>query len=422
MPARDCRTAGTAVWSSRSRPAPFDGERESIAGSPAKARGRSPRLIRPCEPCCAPRCTSWRTSRACHHTPVVDEAVDAARALGHPEAPASSTAYCDRVFGAGPPPHCLGRRWARRWKTKPASSQTTGRIPSGWCAAGSRDSRSTTWSGGAPLTIKCRTRLCAHGARRRPDVLVALREAGVDARPGLYVSDAIRLASGSLAALPAELRSELHVQDEASQLVAALVSVRPGDRVLDLCAAPGGKTIAIGARQPTLSPHRQRPPPSSSSSAERGAAPVWGNRRGSRADATARVAVRHLLRSRVDRRAVLRARHALARSGREVDQTRGRPASFGGHAARDAAVGRRSRSSLAVDWCTPRARATRRKRGRRVRFSGARWPVRAYPRPSAPGVIDDGSLCWMVRASCALGRSGISSMPSSRCLGPPVGA
>ena len=35
------------------------------------------------------------------------------------------------------------------------------------------------------------------------------------------------------------------LQDEASQAVSLLVGARPGDRVLDLCAAPGGKTTAI---------------------------------------------------------------------------------------------------------------------------------------------------------------------------------
>ena len=34
-------------------------------------------------------------------------------------------------------------------------------------------------------------------------------------------------------------------QDEASQIVAELVAARPGERVLDACAAPGGKTVAI---------------------------------------------------------------------------------------------------------------------------------------------------------------------------------
>jgi 16S rRNA (cytosine967-C5)-methyltransferase len=40
------------------------------------------------------------------------------------------------------------------------------------------------------------------------------------------------------------------VQDEASQLVALLAGVEPGPRVLDTCAAPGGKTTAIAARMP----------------------------------------------------------------------------------------------------------------------------------------------------------------------------
>jgi 16S rRNA (cytosine967-C5)-methyltransferase len=37
------------------------------------------------------------------------------------------------------------------------------------------------------------------------------------------------------------------VQDEASQLVAVAAGARPGERVLDLCAAPGGKTTAMAA-------------------------------------------------------------------------------------------------------------------------------------------------------------------------------
>jgi 16S rRNA (cytosine967-C5)-methyltransferase len=35
------------------------------------------------------------------------------------------------------------------------------------------------------------------------------------------------------------------VQDEASQLVPLAVAARPGERVLDLCASPGGKTTAM---------------------------------------------------------------------------------------------------------------------------------------------------------------------------------
>jgi len=39
----------------------------------------------------------------------------------------------------------------------------------------------------------------------------------------------------------------LYIQDEASGLVARLAAVRPGDRVLDACAAPGGKSLAMAS-------------------------------------------------------------------------------------------------------------------------------------------------------------------------------
>ncbi|HXG88250.1 MAG TPA: 16S rRNA (cytosine(967)-C(5))-methyltransferase RsmB [Vicinamibacterales bacterium] len=38
------------------------------------------------------------------------------------------------------------------------------------------------------------------------------------------------------------------VQDEASQIIPELVAARPGDRVLDACASPGGKTVALAAQ------------------------------------------------------------------------------------------------------------------------------------------------------------------------------
>ncbi len=42
-------------------------------------------------------------------------------------------------------------------------------------------------------------------------------------------------------------RADGYYQDPASQMVAAAVEVRPGDRVLDVCAAPGGKATAMAA-------------------------------------------------------------------------------------------------------------------------------------------------------------------------------
>jgi 16S rRNA (cytosine967-C5)-methyltransferase len=56
-------------------------------------------------------------------------------------------------------------------------------------------------------------------------------------------------AAGALVAMnePATVteRADGYVQDPASQQVAASVGVTPGERVLDLCAAPGGKTTAL---------------------------------------------------------------------------------------------------------------------------------------------------------------------------------
>jgi 16S rRNA (cytosine967-C5)-methyltransferase len=42
-------------------------------------------------------------------------------------------------------------------------------------------------------------------------------------------------------------RSDGYVQDQASQWVAASVEAQPGERVLDLCAAPGGKATAMAS-------------------------------------------------------------------------------------------------------------------------------------------------------------------------------
>ncbi len=87
-----------------------------------------------------------------------------------------------------------------------------------------------------------------------PALLDALNTAGVTARPAPFVADAIRLAPGSLGRVPADLRRELQVQDEGAQLVARAAGVRPGERVLDVCAAPGGKTLVL-ARDMGLDGH-----------------------------------------------------------------------------------------------------------------------------------------------------------------------
>ena len=52
--------------------------------------------------------------------------------------------------------------------------------------------------------------------------------------------------------LPGFDDGQVSVQDEAAQLAAALLDPQPGERVLDACAAPGGKTCHLLECQPQL--------------------------------------------------------------------------------------------------------------------------------------------------------------------------
>lgn len=64
-------------------------------------------------------------------------------------------------------------------------------------------------------------------------------------RPGAF-----RVAAGQATApggLLATVAGLVHVQEEVSLLPVAFLDPRPGERVIDLCAAPGGKAAQIGA-------------------------------------------------------------------------------------------------------------------------------------------------------------------------------
>ena len=78
---------------------------------------------------------------------------------------------------------------------------------------------------------------------------------------GHLLTSAYRVDAGDLTGTRAYLEGRVVVQDEASQLVSLLVG--PGSRILDCCAAPGGKTRTLAARNPDarivateLHPHR----------------------------------------------------------------------------------------------------------------------------------------------------------------------
>ena len=65
---------------------------------------------------------------------------------------------------------------------------------------------------------------------------------GIEVRRGNFLRTSLRVESGNIARTHAYRRGIVVVQDEASQIVPHLLDVQPGQRLLDLCAAPGNKT------------------------------------------------------------------------------------------------------------------------------------------------------------------------------------
>jgi len=87
---------------------------------------------------------------------------------------------------------------------------------------------------------------CAmHESSRRQEIFDELEAAGMRVEPGVLLKDAFSVSGGSLAKTRAFQTGLISIQDEASQAVPLLLGVQPGDRVLDLCAAPGGKTAVL---------------------------------------------------------------------------------------------------------------------------------------------------------------------------------
>ncbi|MSU95169.1 MULTISPECIES: 16S rRNA (cytosine(967)-C(5))-methyltransferase RsmB [Pseudomonas] len=87
----------------------------------------------------------------------------------------------------------------------------------------------------------------------RDAYLALLTEAGIAATPCVYSQDGIILeAAADVRSLPGFAEGWISVQDEAAQLAADLLDLAPGQRVLDACCAPGGKTCHILEAEPKL--------------------------------------------------------------------------------------------------------------------------------------------------------------------------
>ncbi len=93
----------------------------------------------------------------------------------------------------------------------------------------------------APLTLRVNSRQSTREA-----YLAQLASAGIEASAVPYAADAVRLhVACGVDEIPGFSAGLVSVQDASAQLAADLLAVQNGMRVLDACAAPGGKTAHL---------------------------------------------------------------------------------------------------------------------------------------------------------------------------------
>lgn len=83
-------------------------------------------------------------------------------------------------------------------------------------------------------------------------ILKQLREAGATVTQSQLAPGAWRVEGASATVRVLAREGVIYLQDEASQMVAHIVGARAGERVLDVCAAPGSKTTHIAALAPEI--------------------------------------------------------------------------------------------------------------------------------------------------------------------------
>jgi 16S rRNA (cytosine967-C5)-methyltransferase len=144
------------------------------------------------------------------------------RRLARPVLPDPATHPLEYVAAAFGLPDWLVRRWLPRYGV--AECQRLGF----WFA------------GPAPLTLRSNPLRIERDA-----LLAALRDAGHTAEAGEH-PQAVRLHdAGPIRDLPGYAEGWFSVQDESAMRVASALMPEPGESVLDLCAAPGGKTAHL---------------------------------------------------------------------------------------------------------------------------------------------------------------------------------
>lgn len=87
-----------------------------------------------------------------------------------------------------------------------------------------------------------------HNRAHEEAVIQQLTDAGASIERSTISANAFRISGTTATLRELSAAGQIYLQDEASQLVAQMLDARPGERILDLCAAPGGKTTLIADR------------------------------------------------------------------------------------------------------------------------------------------------------------------------------
>ena len=163
--------------------------------------------------------------------------VDAARALGRAHQAGMVNALLRRATREPLPAGATDAAWPR-WLARQVRADWPQQAEAIFAA--SRE-QPPMW-----LRTNCR-------AQSRDAYLAQLQEAGIDAIGDDALPDAIRLQTPlPVQQLPGFEAGAVSVQDGAAQAVADALAPAPGSRVLDACAAPGGKAAHLAERDPSL--------------------------------------------------------------------------------------------------------------------------------------------------------------------------
>lgn len=134
-----------------------------------------------------------------------------------PEVPAQTLSICYAV------PLWLCERWVSRLgrEAAEAACKTVSTIPA--------------------LTLRANRQRMTREA-----LLEQFEQAGIVARPAIVSPAGIVVEGGqSVTALPGFREGWFYVEDEAAQLIPLVLDPQPGERILDACAAPGGKATHL---------------------------------------------------------------------------------------------------------------------------------------------------------------------------------